>query len=138
MVLHILVVEDNDDCAMISAAVLRHFGHTVQIARDGSEALEACRIETPDVVLLDLGMPGMNGYELAERLREEFGEETPLLIAVTGYGDGSDRQHTAAVGIDVHLVKPVDFKELNSLLSTLHKAASARRTAPPLIFAGHP
>jgi CheY-like chemotaxis protein len=119
--LKILVVEDFADCAKTTASLLRHLGHSVRIAGNGPAALEACRGDRPDVVLLDIGLPGMSGYDFAESLRAEFGAATPPLVALTGYGQSSDRQRSADVGIDVHLVKPVDFNELKTVLGALPK-----------------
>ncbi|PWT87106.1 MAG: hypothetical protein C5B58_00255 [Acidobacteria bacterium] len=119
--LRILIVEDFADCAKTTATLLRHLGHTVQIASNGPAALDVCRADRPDAVLLDIGLPGMSGYDFAQSLRAEFGTATPPLIALTGYGQTSDRQRSAAVGIDIHLVKPVDFKELKVVLESLPK-----------------
>ena len=83
------------------------------------EALAACRQQRPDAVLLDIGLPGMSGFEVAKQLRDEFGSATPFLVAVTGYGRVGDYRQSAAAGIDVHLVKPVDMNELDRILSTL-------------------
>ena len=116
MPLSILLAEDFDDCATTTAALLRHFGHTVRVTRDGTETIDACRVELPDVVLLDIGLPKMNGYDVAIRLREEFGAATPRLIALTGYGQPADQRRSAELGIETHLIKPVDMSELNSLL----------------------
>ena len=128
--LRILLVEDFADCAKTTATLLRHLGHAVQIAVNGPAALDACRSDRPDAVLLDIGLPGMSGYDFAQSLRAEFGAATPPLIALTGYGQTSDRQRSADVGIDVHLVKPVDFNELKAVLEALPKTpgkASADR-----------
>jgi CheY-like chemotaxis protein len=119
MPLRILLVEDFADCAAMTAVVLREYGHDVRVARNGLEAFAACRSERPDAVLLDIGLPGMSGYDVAKQLHDEFGEATPKLIAVTGYGRLGDRNQSTAAGIDVHLVKPVDWAELNSILGTI-------------------
>jgi CheY-like chemotaxis protein len=103
----------------MTAVVLSQYGYAVQVARNGPEALAACRQERPDAVLLDIGLPGMSGYEVARRLRDEFGSATPFLVAVTGYGRTGDRRQSAAAGIDVHLVKPFDMNELDWILSTI-------------------
>jgi CheY-like chemotaxis protein len=124
MPLRLLLVEDSNDCAAMTAVVLQECGHDVRTARNGLQALDACRSEQPDAVLLDIGLPGMNGYEVAKQLRDEFGAATPRLIAVTGYGRRGDRQQSAASGIDVHLVKPVDWAELTSILDQLEHASS--------------
>jgi len=119
MPLRILLVEDFPDCAAMTAAVLRQFGHTMRVVRDGAEALAACRDERPDVILLDIGLPGMSGYEFARQLRNELGNATPFLVALTGYGQSRDRAQSADAGIDLHLVKPVDLLELSAVLGTL-------------------
>jgi CheY-like chemotaxis protein len=122
MPLRILLVEDFADCAAMTAVVLREYGHDVQTARDGPSALAACRQQLSDVVLLDIGLPGMSGYDVARQLRDEFGVATPTLIAITGYGRAADRDQSAAAGIDVHLVKPFDWAELNSILGALERS----------------
>jgi two-component system, OmpR family, response regulator len=107
--------------------VLRHHGHDVRIARDGTQAIAAAQAAPPDVVLLDIGLPGMNGYDLARQLQVGSAGRTPLLVAVTGYGQEKDRLRSAEAGIHLHLVKPVDPKELEAALrswqvSTQHAA----------------
>ena len=119
MPLRILLVEDYPDCAAMTAVVLSQYGYTVEVARNGPEALAACRQQRPDAVLLDIGLPGMSGFEVAKQLRDEFGSATPFLVAVTGYGRVGDYRQSAAAGIDVHLVKPVDMNELDRILSAL-------------------
>jgi DNA-binding response OmpR family regulator len=122
MPLRILLVEDYPDCAAMTAAVLREYGHNVETVPDGPTALAACRRERPDAVLLDIGLPRMSGHEVAKQLRAEFGVATPKLIAVTGYGRRSNHQLSAAAGIDAHLVKPVDWRELHLMLGELERS----------------
>ena len=117
--LQILVVDDNRDCAQSMAMLLRIYGHQVEIALNGPMALESARVRPPDVVLLDIGLPGMDGWKVAERIKSSNGARKPLLIAVTGFGQDSDRRHSAESGIDLHLLKPIDPEKLNSLLSRL-------------------
>ena len=117
MPLSILLAEDFDDCATTTATMLRHYGHAVRVTRDGIETIDACRVELPDVVLLDIGLPKMNGHDVAMRLREEFGAATPRLIALTGYGQSADQRRSTELGIEAHLIKPVDMSELNALLA---------------------
>jgi two-component system CheB/CheR fusion protein len=117
MPLRILLAEDFDDCATTTAVLLRHFGHAVRIARSGPDTIDACRVERPDVVLLDIGLPKMSGYDVAIRLREEFGAAAPRLIALTGYGQPADQRRSAELGIEAHLIKPVDMIELNAILA---------------------
>ncbi|MEZ4365225.1 MAG: ATP-binding protein [Kofleriaceae bacterium] len=108
----ILLVDDNEDALEVMAAVLTTIGHEVQSALDPAEAIAIARTFRPEVAVLDIGLPVMDGYELAARLREELGEATPRLIALTGYGQPSDRARSEAAGFAVHLVKPIDMKRL--------------------------
>ena len=115
--LRILLVEDDGDSAETLAVLLRIYGHEVQVARDGPTALRLAADQPPDVGLLDLGLPGgMDGYEVARRLREQEADKLPLLIAVTGYGRHEDRRRSKEAGIHLHLLKPVDGEALNRLL----------------------
>jgi PAS domain S-box-containing protein len=113
----ILVVDDNVDAAESMAFLLRTWGCDVAIVNDGASAIEAARSQVPDVVLLDIGMPGMDGFEVARRLRRLPKGSGMLLVAVTGYGSDLDRQRSAEAGIDVHLSKPVDYKTLKQVVS---------------------
>lgn len=103
----ILVVEDNADTADSTAMLLRLHGHAVEISHDGPTALEMAVANTPDVILLDIGMPTMNGYEVAHQVRHLLGEH-PLIIAVTGHGRYEDEARCNEAGIDLHLLKPAD------------------------------
>jgi CheY-like chemotaxis protein len=114
----VLVVDDNRDAAETLARLMEMWGHDVTIGSSGPEALEHAAQSLPDVVLLDIGMPGMNGFEVARRLRELPGGNELRVIAMTGYGGAEDRRKSAESGIDHHLVKPVDFAALQSLLGT--------------------
>src|SRR5438270_6339067 len=115
--LRILLVEDHVASAETMAALLRAHGHEVQIAADGPNALQAAQADPPDVVLLDIGLPGMSGYEVARRLRQQETVKRPLLIALTGYGQLlDDRLQSYEVGIDLHLTKPVGVDELQQFL----------------------
>lgn len=109
--MRILVVDDNADAADSLAMVLRLEDHRVETARTGEEALERVRTFRPDAVLLDIGLPEIDGYEVARRIRTDP-EPAPRLIALTGYGQVEDRKRAAAAGFDDHLVKPVDFLQL--------------------------
>jgi CheY-like chemotaxis protein len=117
--LRVLVVEDDAITARTWVRLLGLLGHAVEIAVDGPAALRAAQAHAPDVVLLDLGLPGMSGYEVASQLRELPGEPRPVLIAVTGFGEPADRLHSYEVGIDLHLVKPVEVDELETFLDHL-------------------
>src|SRR5262249_9134790 len=113
----VLVVDDNADAAHSLAAVLRHWGHDVRVCHDGPSALAAAGAQVPDVVLRDVGLPVMDGYELARRLRAGPATAGAVLVALTGYGRDEDRQRTHAAGCDFHLVKPVDPDEVRQLLA---------------------
>jgi CheY-like chemotaxis protein len=103
----ILIVDDNVDAAESLATVLRLKGHDVRTAHRGEQAVALAETERPDIVLLDLGMPGMDGLSVARQLRERPGGNRMRIIAVTGWGQESDRERTRAAGFDEHLVKPV-------------------------------
>ncbi|MBY0522451.1 MAG: response regulator [Gemmataceae bacterium] len=112
-----LIVEDNVDAGESLAALLRAVGHEVVFAKDGPQGLERALAAVPDAVLLDIGLPGMDGYEVARQIRQQSLPRRPLLIAVTGYGSEDDRQRSARAGIDLHLTKPVDPGALLQLLT---------------------
>ncbi|HEY4059690.1 MAG TPA: ATP-binding protein [Kofleriaceae bacterium] len=112
----ILLVDDNDDACFLLAELVTHAGHEVRTALDGAAALGTVAQFKPDVAILDLGLPVMDGFELAVRLRETLGPGVRL-IALSGYGTDNDRAKTAAAGFDLHLVKPVDLSALLSALS---------------------
>jgi len=115
----ILVVDDNRDAATSMALLLGAFGHEVHTVHDGASAIEQARTLRPDVVLLDIGLPGMDGYDVAARLRELDGLRDTVLIGITGYGQEDDRRRSRDAGFDHHLVKPVEIGILNDLLSTV-------------------
>ena len=114
--LRILMVEDDHDTVETFALLLTAQGHEVRYAFDGPTGLEMARSWAPDAVLLDIGLPGMNGYELARRLHAESGNRRPFLIAITAYGDDQSRLCSEKVGIDLHLVKPVEIEDLQMVL----------------------
>jgi PAS domain S-box-containing protein len=118
--LRILVVEDNADSAESLAMLLRFKGHEVLIAPDGPSALAMGRSFEPQVVLCDIGLPGINGYEVAARLRKQRAFKQTPLIALTGYGHEESRLHATEAGFDYHLVKPVDPDALNILIASLN------------------
>ncbi len=122
--LRLLVVDDNKDTAESLAMLLRLSGHQVTTANSGPDGLQATLSDTPDVVLLDLGLPGIDGYEVARRIREKTSH--PRLIAMTGYGQKEDRQRSKEAGFEYHLVKPVDPVKLQQLLFEL----SAKLSSP--------
>jgi CheY-like chemotaxis protein len=113
----VLVVDDNADSADSLSAVLELFGHQVETAYDGPGALEIARRLQPEVMVIDLGMPGLSGLEVAARVRaEEWGANT-LLLALTGRTQAADREKTRQAGFDRHLIKPVDFTELEQIVA---------------------
>jgi PAS domain S-box-containing protein len=113
----VLLVEDNQDAAWALAELLRLWGHEVKVAHDGAVALETARGSRFEIVLLDIGLPGMDGYQVAEALRGLAGFNGATIVALTGYGQESDRLRSARSGIDHHLVKPVDVEALRQLIS---------------------
>lgn len=113
----ILVVDDNQDAAQGLAMLLEIKGHEVATAHDGPQALERALEFRPTVVLLDIGLPAMDGYQVARELRRQEGGEEMLLVAVTGYGHESDRQRSRDAGFDHHLLKPVGIEALEELLA---------------------
>jgi CheY-like chemotaxis protein len=117
----VLVVDDNEDAAEMLAGALVQIGYDVAVAHDAPSALERAREFEPDVALLDIGLPVIDGYELAERLRLQCdGTRTLALIAVTGYGQEADRARSDRAGFERHLVKPIDLRQLAvTLESTL-------------------
>ena len=129
----ILVVDDYPSVAETLMKVLRLGGHDVKIARDGPSAVEEVSNDRPEIVLLDIGLPGMDGYEVAQRMRDIPGMEETVLIALTGYGQDEDRRRSTEAGFDYHVTKPVDASALFRLL------ASARgRLEPSTAPSSHP
>lgn len=113
----VLVVDDNIDAAQSLAMLVEISGHETQVAYDGPSALKAALTWQPDVVLLDIGLPGLNGYEVAMRIRQESKRKDIVLVALTGYGQNSDRKRSQDAGFDHHLVKPADFDEVERILT---------------------
>jgi CheY-like chemotaxis protein len=112
----LLVVEDNHDVAQMLSEVLHIYGYATRVAYDGISALEVAKSFRPDVALVDIGLPAMDGYQLARRLRQLPELRKTRLFAVTGYGQLADRMRSAQAGFDRHLVKPVDLEELRRLI----------------------
>jgi PAS domain S-box-containing protein len=123
---HVLVVDDYLDSAEILAKLLRLSGHEVRTAHTGPDAIDAATASRPDVVLLDIGLPGLNGYEVARRLRQDARLKGIWLVAMTGYGNDADRQLALEAGFDRYVVKPVDFRNVKELITTL-------LTSPPAV-----
>jgi CheY-like chemotaxis protein len=112
----VLVVDDNEDGAHMLADILRALGHQVACAYDGPGALATAASFAPDVALLDIGLPVMDGYEVAQGFLRDGRLCRTRLVAITGYGQEQDRERTAAAGFIAHLVKPVDFDRLRALV----------------------
>jgi CheY-like chemotaxis protein len=125
----ILVVDDNRDAAQLLADSLQSLGHTVLVAHDGPSALAMAATFRPDVALLDIGLPVMDGFELGQRLRTDLALTELVLMAVTGYGQEADRQRTIAAGFQGHLVKPVDVLQVNTIVRELILTSDVRRAA---------
>jgi signal transduction histidine kinase/CheY-like chemotaxis protein len=113
---HIVVVEDNADIRDLLRIKLHHLGYRVETAEDGVKGLEAVLSAKPDIALVDIGLPGLDGYDLARRVREELGNEV-YLVALTGYGQADDRKRALEAGFDVHLTKPADMVDLQNVLA---------------------
>jgi CheY-like chemotaxis protein len=121
----ILVVDDNVDSAQTLATLLRMEGHQTEVAYDGPSALAQVQKMDPDVIFLDIGLPGMSGFQVARELRARPQPRGVALIAVTGYGQPADRQHALDAGFDHHLVKPVDLNVVRELLERLRRETGA-------------
>jgi CheY-like chemotaxis protein/two-component sensor histidine kinase len=117
----ILVVDDNRDAAESLYILLKLLGAEVRVAYSGADALDAIASYGPTIVLLDIGMPGMNGYEVARRVRQRPGGADVTLIALTGWGQDEDRLRSRSAGFDHHLIKPADLNTLQSLLISLER-----------------
>ena len=115
----ILVVDDNHDSALSMSMMLSIMGHETRTAHDGETAVATAETFLPDVILLDIGLPKLNGYEVAQRIREQSWGASMYLIAVTGWGQEEDRQRSTEVGLNVHMVKPVEPAALEKLLAGL-------------------
>ena len=111
---------------------LKLTGHDTHIARDGLEAVEKAEQLSPDIILLDIGLPKINGFEAARRIREQSRGKKLVLVALTGWGQDADRQRSREAGFDAHVVKPVDPDALTSLLSEFPVALSAERRSHEL------
>jgi len=130
--LSILVVDDDTDGADSLATLLQIYGYRVTVARTGAEALELAAADPPDVALLDVLMPGLDGWEVARWLREQSCGRRPLLVAVTGCGSDADRRRSAEAGMDLHLVKPVEPAVLAGVLEGFRRILT-----PPCVAADH-
>ena len=128
----ILVIEDNVDVTDFIRLQLEMWGHEVFVADDGPSGLKAALSQGPDLALVDVGLPGMDGYELARRLRVEPVGAAIRLVAMTGYGRPEDRAHALAAGFDAHLVKPVAPERLEEVLRLAQSASETAAPAVPL------
>ncbi len=120
----ILVVDDNSDAADMLALLLEQLGHTTRVAHDAVEALAAIADLTPELAVLDIGLPGMDGYELARQLRANPITQNTRLIALSGYGQDSDKEQSAQAGFDAHLVKPIAFGDLRAVIEQLTRGVT--------------
>jgi CheY-like chemotaxis protein len=121
----ILVVDDNADAAELLSEMLQHAGYETAVAHDGPGALDAAEKLAPDFIILDIGLPGMSGYQVAEHLRKDSRLTSIGLIALTGWGTPEERRKALAAGFDVHLTKPVAARDLQDAMK---RAAVARRS----------
>jgi CheY-like chemotaxis protein len=122
----ILIVDDSEDGAESLAMLLQFAGHETHKAHDGVAAIEAAERIRPDIVLLDIGLPRMNGYEVSRHIRKEPWGKGLVLVALTGWGQEEDRHRSREAGFDAHMVKPLDFDRLIKLLALLPSAADAQ------------
>ncbi len=125
--LHIVAVEDDEDAAMILGEVLGFVGHRAEVARNGPDALELVRRLRPDLVLCDIGLPGMSGYDVARAIRADPDVRHIPLVALTGYASPPDVQRAVEAGFDCHLAKPIQPEELSLVLTRVARSAAARR-----------
>ncbi len=126
-----LVVDDNADNAESLALLMRLHGDDVRTAHNGLDALEIGERFQPEIVLLDIGMPQMNGYETCRALRARGWGRDAIVIAQTGWGQAEDRQRAVQAGFDAHLVKPIEFGALSELLDVLEASRGARESGAP-------
>ncbi len=117
--LRVLVVDDNSDTVLSFSMLLRALGHDVRTAHDGPTGVSVALEYLPDVALLDIGLPGLNGFEVAKRIRQEPSLQKITLVALTGYGQETDRQASQDAGFNHHLVKPADFAKLQQILESI-------------------
>ena len=121
--LRVLLVEDLEDCAVTTAGLLRLYGHDVTIAGNGTNALRMFEAYDPHVVLLDIGLPGMDRFEVAKSIKRQANGKRPVLIALTGHGTPEDRHKSAEAGIAMHLLKPIAPIELEAVFKGLKEIA---------------
>ena len=113
----ILIIEDNADARDALRVLLELEGHAVEAVEEGQQAIELARAKDPDIALVDIGLPGMDGYQVARQLRASPRLRQPILVALTGYGQAQDRARSHEAGFDEHLVKPASVDDLRRVLS---------------------
>src|SRR5262249_51194258 len=129
----ILIVDDYPLVAESLMRVLALAGHQVRIAYDASAALEVISAFEPEIIVLDIGLPGMNGYDLAKHIREQKASNFVTLIAATGYGQNEDRHKALEAGFDHHMTKPVDCAALLQLIESTQRKSRGRESTSPLL-----
>ena len=134
--LHVLLVDDCKDDVGMLAILFRAAGHKVLVAHDGQSAVETAHLHHPDVIVSDIGLPIIDGYEVARRVRANAGDDYPLMIAVTGYGSDADRKQAMDAGFDFHLVKPYSIEQLFQLLPVCGQPRKQLRAVYPLSLVG--
>ena len=117
-VLNVLIVDDNEDAAKSMGALLTHYGYTVNIAFDGETGLDSLMKFSPNLVLLDIGLPGIDGYEVVKRMRKERGDSVTI-VALTGFGQPGDKDQAKASGFDYHLTKPVRVSNIQEVIEKM-------------------
>jgi CheY-like chemotaxis protein len=127
--LRILVIDDNDDGRSTMQELLELLGHAVELAEDGASGVEKALACDPDLALVDIGLPKIDGYEVARRIRARPNGARPWLVALTGYGQPDDRRMALEAGFDRHLVKPVSYDDLSNLLREVGGSARAEMDA---------
>jgi CheY-like chemotaxis protein len=126
----VIVVEDNRDAAGSLAMLLQLLGHHVRVVHEGVAAIDIARTDMPDVMLIDIGLPGMNGYEVARRIRQNADLKKIVLVALTGYARDEDRQNALATGFDHHFAKPLNFAALRELVDQLGHEKQPTKKSP--------
>jgi CheY-like chemotaxis protein len=125
----VVAVDDNADTLQAMAVLLKRAGHDVRVASSGQEAIELAEAFQPEVVLLDIGLPGLSGYEIARRLRKGTLRTRPVLVAVTGWGQQRDRERSREAGFDLHVVKPIAHATLMAILADPERWRAAEGAA---------
>lgn len=128
-VYRMLVVDDDEACAKTLMWTLEMLGYTAKTALDGQTAIKLAKDFRPDVILLDIGLPGMNGYEICQAMRKDPALQNTIFIAQTGWGQKAHRERAKVAGFDYHLVKPIDIEVLKNILSGLDKGKINSRAA---------